>query len=202
MSPGPIFDRVYAALKEQLLVGGWAPGAHLEPAMLGEELSASVTPVRDALHRLVGERLIEAQRHDGFRVPVITEGQLRMLYAWNGDLLAWALRRQPWPVDMPETAVDRPSEPTLLFVDLARSAGDPELEHAIVTSGERLSPFRAVERTAFDDLDEESARLRRSLHDDNPIMLRRELAAYHKRRIRAVPQIVAARSRPEPTRAR
>jgi tetratricopeptide (TPR) repeat protein len=81
------FERVYAAIKEQLRRGLHRPGDRLEPALLSEQHNASVTPVRDALHRLTGERLVEAPRHEGFRVPVITEGTLRHLYAWHRDLL-------------------------------------------------------------------------------------------------------------------
>ena len=69
MSPGPTFERVYHALKEQLGSARFAAGEHLEPATLSHELNASITPVRDALHRLVGEGLVEAPRGDGFRVP-------------------------------------------------------------------------------------------------------------------------------------
>lgn len=196
MSPGPTFDRVYAALKEQLLGGVWAPGAHLEPAVLGEDLGASVTPVRDALHRLVGERLVEAQRHDGFRVPTMTEGQLRALYAWNGELLAWALRRQPAPRDIAGFTPEIQPDTAPLFLALARATGDPELERAIVASGERLSAFRAAEIAVLPDVEQETNRLAHSLGDTDRRQARRELTAYHKRRIRAVPQIVAARGQP------
>ena len=68
-----------------------APGDRLEPALLSEELNASVTPVRDALHRLTGERLVEAPRHEGFRTPMMTETPLRQLYSWHLDLLLLAL---------------------------------------------------------------------------------------------------------------
>lgn len=54
------FGRVYAAIKQQLLEGAFRPGERIEPAILSDELGASVTPVRDALHRLAGERLVEA----------------------------------------------------------------------------------------------------------------------------------------------
>ena len=87
MSPGPTFDRVYFALKEQLMTGRFAPGDHLEPSLIGDELHSSITPVRDALHRLVGERLVEAPRNDGFRVPMVTEFALRQMYAWQADLM-------------------------------------------------------------------------------------------------------------------
>ena len=73
--------------------GRFAPGEHLEPVAIGRELNASITPVRDVLHRLVGERLVEAPRHDGFRMPSPTEAELRSLYGWNSELIDIGLRR-------------------------------------------------------------------------------------------------------------
>ena len=94
MSRPGTFERVYAAIKRQLREGVFRPGDRLEPAVLSEQLNASVTPVRDALHRPTGERLVEAPRHEGFRVPMLTETMLRHLYAWHRDLLLLALARR------------------------------------------------------------------------------------------------------------
>jgi len=88
MSPGPTFERVYLELKRQLREGTRPPGTPLEPAAIGEELGTSFTPVRDALHRLVGEGLVENPQHNGFSVPRPTEQALRDLYTWNGEALA------------------------------------------------------------------------------------------------------------------
>src|SRR5437764_15152487 len=88
------FERVYAAVKQQLREGVFRPGTRLEPAVLSDELNASVTPVRDALHRLTGERLVEAPRHEGFRTPMMTEVLLRQLYGWHHDLLLLAVMKQ------------------------------------------------------------------------------------------------------------
>src|SRR3954447_15976959 len=103
MTPPGTFDRVYAAIKQRLREGVYRPGTRLEPALLSEELNASVTPVRDALHRLTGERMVEAPRHEGFRVPMMTETMLRHLYGWHLDLLLLAVlkhRDTPLPEEI------------------------------------------------------------------------------------------------------
>ena len=41
------FERVYAAIKQQLRSGMCRPGDRLEPSLLSYDLNASVTPVRD-----------------------------------------------------------------------------------------------------------------------------------------------------------
>jgi DNA-binding FadR family transcriptional regulator len=198
MSPGPAFDRVYAALKDRLLAGYWPSGAHLEPGVIGDELGASITPVRDALHRLVGERLIEAPRHDGFWIPSVTEAELRELYAWRGGLLDWALRRQRAAIATPPPpppVPPEPAEPASLFLALARAADNGELARAIVASDERLAPYRALESAVLAGVAEEHAEIGRCLHDGSAATLRRKLAGYHRRRERAAPALLAARRR-------
>ncbi|MGH1557293.1 GntR family transcriptional regulator [Caulobacter segnis] len=55
--------------KTQLLDGVYQPGERLDAAVLAERYFWSITPVRAALHRLAGERLVEARSNEGFTAP-------------------------------------------------------------------------------------------------------------------------------------
>ena len=190
------FERVYAAVKQQLREGVFRPGDRLEPAILSERLNASVTPVRDALHRLTGERLVEAPRHEGFRVPMLTETMLRHLYAWHRDLLLLAIldRRaemaQPdvWPDVSPETAsYERRNH---VFLALAQATNNPEHLIALRTLTERLEPVQRVEDALLDAVEEETAQIVTALHKRDRKALRRSLIHYHRRRERIVPELL------------
>ncbi|MCD2195994.1 GntR family transcriptional regulator [Actinomycetospora endophytica] len=61
-------ERAQAALREAILGGELAPGAHLGEVELAERLGVSRTPVREALARLAAEGLVEAHAHRGARV--------------------------------------------------------------------------------------------------------------------------------------
>nr|WP_231848800.1 GntR family transcriptional regulator [Sphingobium sp. SYK-6] len=50
---------IWSSPKRQLRNGVLAPGAPVEPAVIGNELGASITAVRDALLRLTGEQLVQ-----------------------------------------------------------------------------------------------------------------------------------------------
>ena len=203
MSPGPTFGRVYLALKEQLTSGRFAPGDHLEPATIGEELNASITPVRDALHRLVGERIVEVPRNDGFRVPAPTEAELRDLYGWNRELLLLALRRghstsrDPHPNALKEG--DSGLAAALLAPDFFRTvaAMSESLEHeaAIDSLNDRLGAIRTVEMRLFHDSCAELGALQDAYARDDVLALRRGITAYHRRRQRCVPELLIAARR-------
>src|SRR3546814_7069587 len=45
----------------------------LEAARLATELGVSMTPVRDSLNRLAGERLVHSSPGEGFQVPLLSE---------------------------------------------------------------------------------------------------------------------------------
>lgn len=204
MSPGAIFDRVYLDLRDQLRAGRFRPGDHLEPALLSHDLNASITPVRDALHRLVGERLVEAPRGDGFRAPYLTEVGLRHLYAWSSRLLLLAAATPgatlPRHVVAPRLLAPDDPPPRIaavaaeIFLGVAQLAANPEHVAAIAAVVERLAPVRLVEAALLCDMIAEVNRLGEALLEapvDKPL-LRRTLAAYHRRRTRLAPDIVVA----------
>lgn len=201
MSPGPTFDRVYLALKDRLTGGRYAPGDHLEPAVLGDELNASITPVRDALHRLVGERIVHAPRNDGFRMPAPTEYELREMYGWNRELLEIALRprfhghRVARPVPAAEGLrgeAGTAASAADLFIRLAQASANGELAVAVERLGERLAPYRLAETALIDDLEPELELLREAWFLGDAAALRRCISVYHRRRQRLVPEILAA----------
>src|SRR5690606_23739802 len=119
-------------------------------------LNASITPVRDALHRLAGEGLVDTPRGEGFRTPPVTEVGLRHLYRWNADLLALATRRPRGRPASPEWEDGEPLDAAIaaterLFGAIAARSGSPEHALAVVRLGERLRPVRHVEAELVPD---------------------------------------------------
>ena len=197
MSRPGTFERVYAALKAQLREGRFRPGDRLEPAVLSDQLNASVTPVRDALHRLTGERLVEAPRHEGFRVPMLTETTLRHLYAWHRDLLllAVASRRRRNLRSEAASAVDRTPEdrlggPSALFLAIVQAAGNPEHVAAVEALDARLGPLQHLETLLLDAVEEETAEIVAAVESRDARVLRAALVRYHRRRERIVPELL------------
>ena len=195
MSPGATFERVYRELKRRLGENAWPPGTPIEPALVGPELGASITPVRDALHRLVGERLVEAPGHNGFRVPRPGEAALRDLYAWNGRVLALAVSRMRFEAGgaggKPPEPVDVATATAGLFLRITRAAGSDEHVRVVAQLNDRLASCRQVEPRALDEVAGEQQALHLLLDAGERTELNRALTRYHRRRIAAVPRILA-----------
>jgi DNA-binding GntR family transcriptional regulator len=193
MTPPGTFERVYGAIRERLRNGLYRPGSRLEPAVLSEELNASVTPVRDALHRLTGERLVEAPRHEGFRVPLITETDLRHLYSWHRDLLGIALidhSLAPRPLDERDEDPSELERQNGLFFTIARLTGNPEHLLALESLADRLEPAQRLEAGLLDAVEEETEEIAAALKEGDRKRLRRALVHYHRRRARIVPELL------------
>jgi len=191
MNPGATFERVYRALKQDLGSGRFSSGEHLEPANLSDELDSSITPVRDALHRLVGEGLVEAPRGDGFRTPLVTEMGLRHLYRWNATLLDLAART-PLAHEDPVLGADAPdslARTESLFLAVARLPGNPEHVAAVARLSERLRPMRRVEADLLPEAVEIDA-LSAFLCEGAIGPLRRAIAVFHRKRERLAAEIV------------
>jgi DNA-binding GntR family transcriptional regulator len=72
-------ERVYAALRDQLMRGGFEPGQKLKIAKLAEAFGTSAMPVRDALNRLTVERALETLPSRTVRVPALSKHALQDL---------------------------------------------------------------------------------------------------------------------------
>ena len=197
MSQPGTFDRVYAAIKERLREGAHRPGDRLEPAALAEDLNASVTPIRDALHRLTGERLVEAPRHEGFRVPMLTETTLRHLYGWHLDLLLLAVAKHRGPpaeqIGVTEDDAETPllDQRNALFLEIASAAGNPEQVAAVEALRHRLEPAQRFEQFFLDETEAETNEILRALQAHDRKALRSSLVRYHRRRLRIIPDLLA-----------
>ncbi|UGS34523.1 GntR family transcriptional regulator [Capillimicrobium parvum] len=66
----------YEALRQEIMGGRLAPGARLKPGEVAERLGVSIPVVREALTRLVGDRLVVSRAHQGFSVVALTSEHL------------------------------------------------------------------------------------------------------------------------------
>ena len=65
-------DRAYAALKQGLISGKFKPGQAMVIRTLAETFGISTTPIREALQRLIAERILEIQANRTIAVPLIS----------------------------------------------------------------------------------------------------------------------------------
>lgn len=197
MNAGATAERAYDALKRRVRDAALRPGERLDPSALAEELSTSVTPVRDALHRLTGERLVETRISDGFHMPVASEPALQDLYDWSAQILLLALRADnaaargdgviAGPAHGGATAVDRTEA---LFEGIAARSGNAEHAAAVRSINDRLHGCRLVETHVLEGVSDEVDALIALAQQDDVTALRKALTAYHRRRRRVAPELV------------
>lgn len=200
MNGGPTAERVYQALKRTIMDRGFRPGDRLDPAALADRLNASTTPVREALDRLVGEELVESRPGGGFHVPAIDEPGLKDVYGWSAQLVVLAVRAwpvHPTPVRLIPRA-DAAEKETLaeqtdrIFGAIARHSLNSEHARAIERLNARIHAARVVEHLVIEGVAEELRRIEAACHESDRAGLRRLLAAYHRRRVRAAAAILRA----------
>jgi DNA-binding GntR family transcriptional regulator len=71
----------YRAVYANIISLKYAPGRHIEEAVLVEELGIGRTPIREALQRLVADLLLESQPGKGFVVRPLTLQNTRAAFA-------------------------------------------------------------------------------------------------------------------------
>jgi DNA-binding GntR family transcriptional regulator len=94
-----IRQRIYDHLREQLLNGEIPPRQHLVEAKIAKKIGTSRTPIREALHSLELEGLIESIPRVGYVVKPINEDEVEEICeiraAIEGVGARWAMEKAP-----------------------------------------------------------------------------------------------------------
>ena len=188
-------ERVYLAIKSFLLTDSdHRPGDRVDVADLSRRFGASATPVRAALHRMAGERLLVSHQGEGFSVTRVTEPGLTDLYQWNAALLVNALRSTPSAAPPPAVvAIDLDAEAIHalggLFSVLAAHCDNIEVEWAVAGANDRLHRPRRAELALLPEFAEEVAELARLIGAGDQSAVRQAIITYHRKRLRLVPAL-------------
>lgn len=194
MSPSHVVEPTYASIKLKLLSGTWRGGERLEAHRLAGELGVSITPVRDSLNRLVGERLVEQRPGDGFHVVRLNEQDLRDLLDFSWAVLRLAVRKSAAvPGLSPEQdATDRVAQLAAMFRHLAATSENRVLVETIASLNDRLHMVRMLDPLLLHDTESELDALLALCRNGAPSAIWDEaLTAFHARRRRLASRYVA-----------
>jgi len=90
--------RVYDALRQRIATRHYTPGQRLTEAEIASEFEISRTPVRQALHRLAVEGLVEVKNGVGIRVTEVDDAELMDIYELRMSLAALIGKLSPRPL--------------------------------------------------------------------------------------------------------
>ncbi|MBU1184768.1 MAG: GntR family transcriptional regulator, partial [Proteobacteria bacterium] len=85
-------EKTYDYLKSNILSGRFVPGERLAEEHLAKELGVSRTPVREALHKLEQDGLIEPLESRGFCIPKDSEEEIEDLFELRTVLEGYTLK--------------------------------------------------------------------------------------------------------------
>lgn len=192
-------DRIYHALKRDLMALGHRPRTRIDLQAAADRYRASTTPVREAIHRLIGERLVEPHSDGGFQLAMPDATQLLHLYAWNSQHLLSALHVASPAVlrealgRLPRTIGRTPRDQALVsadvFLAIGGATGNSEFVRQIEAANDRLTYPRIAEALLFTDLPRELRTLTKTGDLSTQLSVRRRIMSYHRRRIEHVSQI-------------
>jgi hypothetical protein len=185
--------------------GRFLPGIPLNVHAIAAENDMSVSPVRDGLQRLTGERLLIARSGGGFECPRLNVEGAHDLYSWHDKLVRWAIVRRHGTMPRinllaeigaldPEDTIGLSSMTAELFYRIGETCGSVEHMLAIRSAGERLHIMRLHE-TMLNNRKAELKRLAIMAKNAETKVLRDTISTYHRRRIRYLTQIMKATNR-------
>lgn len=172
-----VAEATYAALKEDILSGTVLPGNSLLTRELIERYGCGISPIREALAKLVAEGLLEAASHRGVRVPLPSVEDLNDIYRirialerealvlamehgddhWEGQILSAAHRLSTAPLpDSPASRAalrDWEARHRAFHTSLIAAAPAPRLKRMIAQMVDQTERYRALRLAHFSPTD-------------------------------------------------
>lgn len=200
----------YRRLKDLILRNHYRPGMHLKVADLADELGVSTTPVREALNRLVVERLIDGAPGLGFFARQPSELEIRNLYDMNQWYLGLALSEaektashsdssrisalisalntvQANAAEGEESLAHATGEFALLVAEQARNS---EIFRSIGNINDRLYYVRVCEGRLISDAVSQLQTMFQQFHARQLDDLRQSIKSYHEVRAGLLPDLM------------
>lgn len=196
-------DRIYNAMKADYLSGVYRPESRIDLQAVADRHRASTTPVREAIHRLIGERLFEPHPEGGFRLATADTLHLAHLYTWYCQQALGALHLLRNPslaramepfrhVNVPDEPLRQVERVDSIFQEIANATGNVEMIDQIAAANERLRYARLAEIGLFPNSVRELRNLTRNGNLSGIANVRRRITAYHDRRILHATEIASA----------
>ncbi|MCC6682219.1 MAG: GntR family transcriptional regulator [Phycisphaeraceae bacterium] len=86
-------QRAYEHVRHQIMTGEYSPGIRLDYRLVGREIGVSATPVREAMHRLEMEGLVELVPRLGAVVKKLDRTELREYFGVREAIESYAVSR-------------------------------------------------------------------------------------------------------------
>lgn len=170
-----VAENVYRSIKADLLSGELPPGSALLTRDLLARYSCGISPIREALARLVGEQFLEATSHRGVRVPQPSVSDVEDVYRvrialerealalsmqhgdddWEAEIVATCHRMEkatlPYLVpDQPNAVVEWEVRHRAFHHSLIKAAPSPRLLRLIDQMVDQTERYRALRLTGMD----------------------------------------------------
>lgn len=190
--PKDPFSAALDALRADLRNGRLVMGEPLTITEIADTLSLSATPVREALSRLAGERLIEDRRGRGYFAPRLDVSDLVELYGLRRLYIGEALVVDDLAsaaTPKPDQAADPAARLAQILDWIVAQAGNRALFDAYRQVCERLAAAVRVEPRVFQIADE-LAQLEERLAD--PERLAQVLSRLHEARRQRAAELMRA----------
>jgi DNA-binding GntR family transcriptional regulator len=100
-------DRVLRTIIEGLLDGRFSPGGRVVARQLAEELDVSIVPVREAIHILAGEGVIELSARKGARIRTLNKEEVGNWWEIHGTVGKLGVRFAAQRIGRAEDSVTR-----------------------------------------------------------------------------------------------